>query len=180
MRDQNRHTESLIRLIREQPSPPLAGAEIGVWKGATTAALLRAFPDLVLLAVDPWDLGVRNRYYKRKMLLRKAEFERATAFASARLQVFYGFSVAAASAVADGSLCFAFIDGDHLYAAVKADLAAWWPKIRSGCVLCGHDYDGPYDRRGEFQVKPAVDSWAAEAGLQIRTLPGCVWWVRKP
>lgn len=180
MRDLSKRAASLIGLIQERSPSPLMGAEIGVWKGGTTAALLEAFPDLMLLAVDPWDKCVRKRWYKHKMLMRKHEFEEATAFASARLQVFHGFSVAAASAVADGSLCFAFIDGDHRYDAVRADLWAWWPKIRSGGTLCGHDYDGPYDRRGEFQVKPAVDSWASEAGLRIRVLPGFVWWTAKP
>jgi hypothetical protein len=38
------------------------------------------------------------------------------------------------------SVDFCFIDGDHRYASVMADLQAWWPKIKPGGVLAGHDY----------------------------------------
>jgi hypothetical protein len=41
----------------------------------------------------------------------------------------------------DGSLDAVLIDGDHDYGPVKADIAAWWPKIRSGGYLAGDDVD---------------------------------------
>jgi hypothetical protein len=40
---------------------------------------------------------------------------------------------------ADLPPCFVFIDGDHTYESVKADINAWWDK---GCTwMAGHDYD---------------------------------------
>ena len=33
-----------------------------------------------------------------------------------------------------------FIDGDHSYEAVRADLAAWEPKLVPGGILAGHDF----------------------------------------
>lgn len=39
-----------------------------------------------------------------------------------------------------GGVDFCFIDGDHSYASVMDDLAAWWPKIKPGGSLAGHDY----------------------------------------
>lgn len=36
---------------------------------------------------------------------------------------------------------FVYIDAVHSYEAVKQDIAAWLPKIKSGGVLAGHDYD---------------------------------------
>ncbi len=39
----------------------------------------------------------------------------------------------------DDSLDWVYIDGDHHYAAVKADLQLWYPKVRPGGVLAGDD-----------------------------------------
>jgi predicted O-methyltransferase YrrM len=40
----------------------------------------------------------------------------------------------------DETLDFVFIDGDHQYQSVRADLASWWPKVKPGGILAGHDY----------------------------------------
>ena len=49
-------------------------------------------------------------------------------------------SLAAARWLAD-TLDFVFIDADHTYEAVKADIAAWRQKIRPEGWVTGHDYD---------------------------------------
>lgn len=36
---------------------------------------------------------------------------------------------------------FVFIDGDHSYEEVKADIAHWLPRIKKGGMIGGHDYD---------------------------------------
>lgn len=33
-----------------------------------------------------------------------------------------------------------FIDGDHRYPSVKADIKNYWPKLKQGGILLGHDY----------------------------------------
>lgn len=53
-------------------------------------------------------------------------------------------SLRAASLFPRGSVDFVFIDAAHDYTNVKADLLAWWPKIRPGGVLAGHDYSEPW------------------------------------
>lgn len=50
-------------------------------------------------------------------------------------------SVRAARLFSDGSVDFAFVDGDHRPESVRADIEAWWPKVKPGGVLAGHDYD---------------------------------------
>lgn len=49
-------------------------------------------------------------------------------------------SVEAAKYFENNSLFMVFIDGQHTYDAVKADILAWAPKIMPGGVLAGHDY----------------------------------------
>jgi predicted O-methyltransferase YrrM len=49
-------------------------------------------------------------------------------------------SLAAADDFTDGSLDFVFIDATHTYDAVSRDIAAWWPKVKPGGLLAGHDY----------------------------------------
>jgi cephalosporin hydroxylase len=50
-------------------------------------------------------------------------------------------SVFASTLYKDKSLDFVFIDADHKYEGVLADITAWLPKIRDGGIIAGHDYD---------------------------------------
>ena len=63
-------------------------------------------------------------------------------------------SVEAAKLYEDKSLFFVFIDGSHLYEAVKEDILAWLPKVKSGGFIGGHDIDQTEEFNG---VRKAVD-----------------------
>lgn len=45
----------------------------------------------------------------------------------------------ASKTFADNSLSFVFIDASHDYENVKNDLNCWFPKIKKGGILAGHD-----------------------------------------
>lgn len=47
----------------------------------------------------------------------------------------------------DNSLDCVFIDAAHDYDSVQKDIQGWLPKIRSGGVLAGHDWDSDAVRR---------------------------------
>lgn len=49
----------------------------------------------------------------------------------------------AAALEEDNSLSLVFIDADHTYEGCKKDIELWWPKLRKGGVMLGHDY-GPH------------------------------------
>eukprot|EP00239_Pterosperma_sp_CCMP1384_P002466 CAMPEP_0197850282 /NCGR_PEP_ID=MMETSP1438-20131217/14881_1 /TAXON_ID=1461541 /ORGANISM="Pterosperma sp., Strain CCMP1384" /LENGTH=330 /DNA_ID=CAMNT_0043463367 /DNA_START=422 /DNA_END=1411 /DNA_ORIENTATION=+ len=41
---------------------------------------------------------------------------------------------------ADDYFDFIYLDGLHTYAGVKTDIRVWWPKLKEGGILAGHDY----------------------------------------
>ena len=66
-----------------------------------------------------------------------------------------GYSPFAAEMFEDGSLDFIYIDGLHDYESVKADIAGFYPKLKVGGIIAGHDYHlgdwpGVYNSVNEF------------------------------
>jgi hypothetical protein len=49
-------------------------------------------------------------------------------------------SMEASACYENESLDFVFIDASHDFASVLADLRAWWPKVKPGGTLAGHDH----------------------------------------
>lgn len=130
------------------------GAEVGVWKGAFTAAFCAA--GLHMLAVDPWQSYPAWLDTKNDQPVEQAQraMEAAYTLARARLAglkvtILRQFSTDAARSVADGSLDLVYIDANHVEEAVVADLEAWAPKVRSGGIVAGHDYRA-------FSNKPTI------------------------
>lgn len=82
------------------------------------------------------------------------------------------------------TLDFVYLDGDHEYPAVKSDLELYYPMLKDGGVLCGHDYrekNSPDDWMG---VKEAVDEFANKNKLNLVIQEDsnshiCDWWIDK-
>ena len=72
----------------------------------------------------------------------------------------------------DGSVAAIFIDGDHSHAGVARDLDNWYPKIREGGIMSGHDYIW-----GGHGVKPVVDSFSEFKATEFHI--GDVWYYEK-
>ena len=155
------------------------GAEIGVWRGDMSAVLLR-HPDLILYMVDNWKpaepYGVKLFTAERQLKSRRLALEQ-TEFAQARRRVLGLDSLDAASGIPDGALDFVFIDADHSYPAVKADIAAWLPKLKPGGLLSGHDNANPRYPYGD-EIKRAVDEPDAATGRALDLGLNMTWFVR--
>lgn len=147
------------------------GAEIGVWTGHFSKRLCEANRGLQLLCVDPWKTSDDYRDPKSDT----TKLERAYLEAQARLAPYNctirrATSLHAAKEVADGSLDFVYIDGNHGLAHVAADLEAWTPKVRTGGVVSGHDYEFKKQRSPWIQVKQAVDAFVSAHGIKDLTI----------
>ena len=88
------------------------------------------------------------------------------------------FSKEAVKEIADDNLDLIYIDADHAYEHVKEDIKIWYPKVRKGGIVCGHDYDVP-----EWEgVKRAVDEIFKNVNIIIDADKGCsnkIWWHKK-
>lgn len=72
-------------------------------------------------------------------------------------------SVEGAKLYKDKSLDFVYLDACHLYECLIADINAWLPKIKSGGILAGHDYNHPVWPG----VKTAVDELLGQNNIKI-------------
>lgn len=70
-------------------------------------------------------------------------------------------SVTASTRFQDNSLDFVFIDANHHYEFVKKDIEAWYPKVKPGGTIAGHDYIR--------EVKQAVDEFFTSPVKHIGT-----------
>lgn len=74
-------------------------------------------------------------------------------------------SVEAATLYPDHSIDFVFIDACHDYECVYADIKAWYPKVRPGGYIAGHDYNHPNHpgvKQAVFELLPihkVLDPW---------------------
>ena len=91
-------------------------------------------------------------------------------------------STEAASIILDETVDVVYIDARHDYRSVAQDIDAWWPKVRPGGILAGHDYLNTYTHGTLISVKPAVDEFVLREGLLLFTtldnFP--TWFVYKP
>ena len=102
------------------------GAEIGVLYGTFTNQIQENWEGTVL-CVDIWE--------ERDQMIRAMD----TLNPSTTIIV-KGASMWVARLIADNSLDWIYIDGDHSYKGAKEDMVSWYPKVRSGGIISGHDY----------------------------------------
>jgi glycosyltransferase involved in cell wall biosynthesis len=86
-------------------------------------------------------------------------------------------SIRASCLFPDAGVDFCFIDGDHSYESVTADLTAWWPKIKPGGIIAGHDYrqQAPW----LVDLTRAVHDFFKVEDAAHPLVSSC-WFVRKP
>lgn len=149
------------------------GVELGVQLGHYSASILTTWSGMRLYSVDPWMEFPSSEYEDASNVPQETQ-NRIFEEASARLEKFGNrsrvlrmTSKEAAPLFRDGQLDFVYIDAQHHYEAVKEDLQIWFPKLRKGGILAGHDYVEGKKEAGDFGVKAAVDEFVAATGLRL-------------
>jgi predicted O-methyltransferase YrrM len=166
-----------LRWLADQARTAALVVEVGAWKGRSTRALADHCPGVVY-AVDSWsgptltDAGavhpLLTEVYQefvahlgdRMALGRVIAVREPSQVALPRLRMELG-------AVAD----LVFLDGDHRYVAVAADIAAALTLLRPGGLLCGHDFTNAAWPGVARAVRERFGETYHRAGKSI-------WWVR--
>jgi hypothetical protein len=166
--------------------PSVLGAEIGVHQGIHSLKMLKSHHGLKLVGVDLWELhsrlqtsylespGTLPERFKdeRQALLWRQEAERALTLYGPRSELFCESSVDNSCRWPEGFFDFVYIDADHSYEACIMDIRMWWPKIRQGGIMAGHDY-------GEFGVPQALDEAFPGGVYANRGAKGRCWMIEK-
>jgi hypothetical protein len=176
-----KHQRSLIKLIKEVIGVPVSGAEIGVFKGETSAILMEKFPGCHMVCVDTWkrwesgsyiEDGNMNKYTQEEWLdIKKKAVINISSVKGASFSIYHAESKDAAADVPDKSLDFVFIDSNHFYDGIRSDIEVWLPKTRK--LLCGHDYKNVRDIKGSFGISRAVHEAFGEENIISR--PATIW-----
>lgn len=164
--------------------------EIGVYRGDFLKHLLRTAKNTIY-AIDPWlassDPSVTGG--KETQAEMDGMYQSVLAWTlkypmDPMLNVWRMTSRDAAKCFLDGGVDFAYIDANHSFAAVQEDIGLWWPKIRPGGILAGHDYVTHQSIGFDFGVVKAVDSFVAanclrdQLAIIDRRFPS--WMIQKP
>lgn len=154
---------------------PAKGIEVGVNRGINSWYMLTECQNIsTLIGVDhyqpyvDWDRPItkdeQDSNYKvltKNMLLMGDRFN-----------LIKESSQVAASTLDDDAYDFVFIDGGHSIKQVLMDLDSWYPKIRNGGLIAGHDSH-------LFSVNFAVTSWYRNHGWDpnlLRHAPNECWY----
>lgn len=177
---------AILERLEGVQSPKVA--EIGVFAGDLSRRLLARREDLTLKMIDSWT--VPRETYKASgdfhATLGAEQQEgyfaltrRVTAFAGDRAEIIRADSAEAAKLIADQSLDLVFLDAEHSYEGVKADISAYYAKVKSGGFISGHDYANDDEKFGPM-VKRAVDEFVEANGLHLELAENFCWFARKP
>lgn len=165
----NRHKKRLEMLSKM----PKGGrcAEIGVWNGLFSAAILSETWPVELVLIDPWDLLSAKSTDEQTHRLHGDEDAMGAMFrkvserygALQQVKIRKGFSAEVLASFPDGYFDWLYIDGNHLYDFVLQDLKLAAKKVKLGGTIAGDDL---FWKRGERQhVQDAVMDFLAAAGL---------------
>jgi len=130
------------KFLLEIDSPKIV--EIGVLEGFLTNQALKYLKFGKYYLVDPYkkytkadagDLHLHEQVFWDELYLRTRERFKDRE----EIEFIRKTSEEASKDFADESLDFVYIDADHTYKGIWKDLNCWYPKLKKGCLIAGHD-----------------------------------------
>lgn len=147
--------------------------EVGAWKGRSSAfmavEIINSGKKIQFDCVDTWQGDPNEQGHMEDEYVRNGNLYEHFLENMKPVEGYYNpiksTSIDAAGLYEDSSLDFVFIDAAHDYNNVKADIAAWLPKIKEGGILAGHDWGHPPVAQA---VKDSLDDFVIEYGCWFK------------
>ena len=164
------------------------GAEVGVHLGNFSSFIMDIAKPKKLFLIDPWKLFDSDDYSKSwygsrvdQKIMDERHDQVCARFKNqvdrGKVVIIRNESRAALESLADESLDFIYIDGDHTYEGVKSDLELSLRKIKAGGIITGDDYGpGSWWAGG---VKRAVDELGWDDSVKLLWIEGTQFLFRK-
>lgn len=152
--------------------------EIGVAGGRTSKYLLDNLSDIKIFCVDPYEIYdnyVDKRYNAYCDIKSVFDLAAKNVFSDSRCVFYKEFSSDAVKHFDSESIDIVFIDANHGYEWVKKDIELWYPIVRRGGIISGHDFKKRYD----CGVIRAVREFSRNNKLKLGLLQDTVWWIKK-
>jgi len=165
------------------PANPIT-AEIGCAEGLFSEHILKNWNPLRHYMVDLWECiptakgdGSSPKEWHDKNY--KEVKERVQPFEE-KVHILRGLSWRMNQYIKDESLDLVYLDAGHYYEAVMKDLQAWYPTVRKGGIVAGHDYANK-----DYQVFEAVQEFIKGANIEVHLIAEDHWsnsgfWFYKP
>lgn len=166
------------------------GVEVGTFRGEYAHKLLSNWGG-ALVTIDPYDWDKNPAYVDgcvKDWERSQAPLDPEAVYADAqkRLEQFGPLceiwrkpSLDAVHMFADCELDFVYLDGNHSFESVSAELPIWWRKVRRGGVLCGHDFYNRDDEHQQCGVASAVMKFC-QFKFSFPHITHCSsWWLQK-
>lgn len=178
----------LLKQLKKSLGEVKSAAEIGVWRGDFSIQIIDILKPEKFYAIDPYKIfegmvSAPGLEFKNQESLDKLYENVKQKISSHGHEVIRQKSLDAVGMFDDNSLDYVYIDGDHTYEGCLADIKAWWPKVKSGGILAGDDYDVAKTGLGyDFGVITAVDEFAESNGVEknIVKMRTTQWYIYKP
>lgn len=146
-------------------------AEIGVEWGSFSKFILSTTSPKMLYLIDCWESQPEEVYIDPDNLSTGEQEKLYNHVMSSfrdqhNVNIIREYSHKAVERFPDEFFDWVYIDANHGYKTAKEDIEMWWPKVKKGGYLSGHDYVV----RPHFGVVQAINEFLAEKQLYFSFL----------
>ena len=131
-------------------------AEIGVQRAFFSSRILKTVKPKKLFLIDPWAV------YEPKIMSEDRwtefyEIVKERMKNKPNVEILRGKSIEILNGFPDDHLDWVYIDGDHLYEAVKADLEISYKKVKTNGLITGDDFEYVNANEGLEVIKAVME-----------------------